>query len=79
MTAVACSSNADELAAQLERYRAIGRLAGEVKREPGRVVVRFAGDPPSALIERALEVERGCCPFFEIDLGPCHPAPRAQR
>jgi hypothetical protein len=70
MTAVGCSLNADELTAQLERYRAIGRLAAAVEREPGRVVVRFAGDPPSALIERTLEVERGCCPFFEIDYDP---------
>jgi len=70
MHPTACSLNADELAAQLERYRAIGRLAAAVEHDPGRVVVRFAEDPPSALIERALEVERGCCPFFEIDYEP---------
>jgi hypothetical protein len=69
MTA-ACSLNADELAAQLGRYRAIGRCAAAVEHEPGRVVVRFTDDPPSALIERALKVERGCCPFFEIDYDP---------
>jgi len=66
----ACSLDADELAVQLERYRAIGRLAAAVEHEPGRVVVRFAGDPPSALIDRVLELERGCCPFFEIDYEP---------
>jgi hypothetical protein len=66
----ACSLGADDLAAQLERYRAIGRLAAEVEHEPGRVVVRLADDPPSALIRRTLEVERGCCPFFEIDYDP---------
>jgi hypothetical protein len=70
MNPTACSLNTDELAAQLERYRAIGRLAAAVEHEPGRVVVRFGEDPPSALIERALEVERGCCPFFEIDYEP---------
>jgi hypothetical protein len=70
MTAAACSLTADELAAQLERYRAIGRLAAAVEHEPGRVVVRFAGDPPRALIERTLEVERDCCPFFNIDYEP---------
>jgi hypothetical protein len=70
MTAAACSLSADELAAQLERYRAIGRLAAEVEHRPGRVVVRFADDPPSALIERTREVERGCCPFFEINYDP---------
>jgi len=70
MTAVACSLNAADLAAQLERYRAIGRLAAAIEHDPGRVLVRFADDPPSALIERTLEVERGCCPFFVIDYDP---------
>jgi hypothetical protein len=70
MNATACSLDADELAAQLERYRAIGRLAAAVEHKPGRVVVRLADDPPSALIERALDVERGCCPFFEIAYDP---------
>lgn len=69
MTA-ACSLAAGELAAQLDRYRALGRYAAAVDYEPGRVVVRFADDPPTALIERTLEVERGCCPFFEIDYEP---------
>lgn len=69
MTA-ACSLDPDELHAQLDRYRALGRHAAVVDNEPGRVVVRFADDPPSALIERTLEVERGCCPFFVIDYEP---------
>ena len=70
MNPTACSLERAELVAQLERYRAIGHLAAGVEHEPSRVVVRFAGDPPSALIERTLEVERGCCPFFEIDHEP---------
>jgi hypothetical protein len=67
MNPASCSLAPEELHAQFERYRAIGRVAAGVKHEPGRVVVRFADDPPSALIERTLEVERGCCPFFETD------------
>ena len=51
MNPTACSLDADE---QLERYRAIGRLAATVEHEPGRVVVCFAHNPPSALIERTL-------------------------
>jgi hypothetical protein len=70
MKPTACSLDAGELAAQLERYRAIGRLAAAVEHDPGRVVVRFTDDPPTDLIERALEVERGCCPFFETDYDP---------
>jgi hypothetical protein len=69
MNPTACSLDADELVEQLERYRAIGRLAPAVEHEAG-VVVRFADEPPSALIERMLEVERSCCPFFEIDYDP---------
>lgn len=70
MTPGACSLNAVELVAQLERYRAIGRLAAWVEHEPGRVVVRFADEPPRPLIEQTLEVERGCCPFLDIDYDP---------
>lgn len=70
MNPTACSLDADELREQLERYRAIGRLATAVEHDAGRVVARFADDPPSALIERTLQVERSCCPFFEIDYDP---------
>lgn len=70
MNPTACSLEPEELHEQLERYRAIGRRAAAVEHEPGRVVVRFADDPPSALIERTLEVERGCCPFFDLDYEP---------
>jgi hypothetical protein len=70
MSAATCSLAADELAAQLDRYRALGRHAAAVDYEPGRVAVRFADDPPRALIERTLEVERGCCPFLQIEYQP---------
>ena len=70
MTTATCSLAADQLLEQLDRYRALGRHAAAVDYRPGRVVVRFADDPPAALIERTLEVERGCCPFFVIDYEP---------
>ena len=70
MIASSCSLDAAERAAQLERYRALGRHAAEVEHEPGRVVVRFLDDPPTDLLDRALEVERGCCPFFDIQYEP---------
>lgn len=70
MSETACKLDADEMLEQLERYRAIGRRAAAVEHKPDRVVVRFVDDPPSALIERTLEVERGCCPFFVIDYEP---------
>jgi SAM-dependent methyltransferase len=70
MIASSCSLDEADRAAQLERYRALARHAAEVEHEPGRVVVRFFDDPPTDLLERTLEVERGCCPFFDIEYEP---------
>jgi arsenite methyltransferase len=68
--ASSCSLDAADRAAQLERYRALARHTAEVEHLPGRVIVRFFDDPPSELLERTLEVERGCCPFFDIEYEP---------
>jgi ubiquinone/menaquinone biosynthesis C-methylase UbiE len=70
MNAAACSLDAGDRALQLERYSALGRHAAEVDHEPGRVVVRFFDDPPTRQLELALEVERGCCPFFDVQYDP---------
>ena len=69
-SAAACTLDAAQRAEQLERYRALGRHAGEVEHEAGRLVVRFLHDPPTSLLERTLEVERSCCPFFDIEYEP---------
>ena len=65
-----CALDGGELAAQMDRYRALAQHVGHIEHEPNRVVVRFAEDPPGGLLERTLEVERGCCPFFEIEHEP---------
>jgi hypothetical protein len=70
MIAASCRLDDDELAAQLERYRALAQHATEVDHEPGRVMVRFSDDPPADLLERTLEIERGCCPFLHIEYEP---------
>jgi hypothetical protein len=70
MTVATCSLSAGELAAQLERYRALGRAAAEVEHDPGRLVVHFSEDPPAALLEQTMAVERGCCPFFDLATTP---------
>jgi len=68
ISGTACTLHPAERAVQLERYRALAGHTVEVEHEPGRVVVRFFGDPP--LLERTVEVERGCCPFFDIEYEP---------
>jgi len=70
MNGAACTLDAAERAAQLERYRALARHTADVEHEPGRVIVRFFDDPPTDLLERTLEVEHGCCPFFDIEYEP---------
>jgi hypothetical protein len=70
MIAPSCSLDAAEQAAQLERYRRLGQYAAKVEHGRSRVVVHFFDDPPNELLERTLDIERGCCPFFEIEYEP---------
>jgi hypothetical protein len=70
MNATACALDEAGRAEQLERYRTLAAHTAEVEHEPRRVVVRFADDPPTSLLERTLEVERGCCPFFDVQYEP---------
>jgi hypothetical protein len=61
-----CGLDAGGLDAQLDRYRELGRYIARAERRPLSFVVYFAGDVPRVLLERTLEVERGCCSFFGI-------------
>ena len=66
MVAPSCSLSEAELAEQLSRYRAAGRSAEVVERGRRRRVICVAAEVPETLIHRLIEVERGCCPFFEL-------------
>jgi hypothetical protein len=61
-----CSLNEAQLAAQLAGYARAGRGAEVIERERRRRVIRVGSDVPESLILRLIEVERGCCPFFEM-------------
>ena len=63
-TAPACRLDEDGLQAQLERYREISRHVETLEREPGRLVARLDPGLPQDRLERALEIERACCPFI---------------
>jgi hypothetical protein len=55
-----------ELGEQLKRYRAI-REGGEViQRNRRTLVIRVAAAVPEILVDRLVEVERACCPFFTL-------------
>lgn len=66
-TAPACRLDDDGLRAQLERYRQISRHVETIEREPCRLVARLGPGLERDRLERALEVERGCCPFIGAD------------
>ena len=58
--------NEAQLAEQLAGYARAGRGAEVIERERRRRVIRVGSDVPESLILRLIEVERGCCPFFEM-------------
>ena len=66
----ACRLDAGGLRRQLDRYRALGRQATALERRPQRLTVRFGPGLDAALLREAVEVERGCCPFFQIEPDP---------
>ena len=61
-----CSLDAPGLAEQLARYEAVGRTVVDLQREPHRLTAHLRGADP-ATVEKLIEVERACCPFFELD------------
>jgi hypothetical protein len=61
-----CRLDVGGLQRQRERYRTLGRHATAVERAPGRLTVSFDAAVPAALLREAVEVERECCPFFDL-------------
>jgi hypothetical protein len=62
-----CTLGVDELSEQLDRYRQLGRHAARVERHPRQILVQFEDDVPVRLVERTMETERRCCPFFALE------------
>jgi hypothetical protein len=79
-----CRLDPSRLTEQLERYSILGKHATDVTYRPGELRARFADDVPGALVQRRLEVERGCCAFLRITYEPHErgsrlpPAPQAR-
>jgi hypothetical protein len=67
---VRCCLGEAELQAQVERYRETGRSAVTIERGPRRIELRLDRSVDPALVEELLAVERGCCPFFELEWEP---------
>jgi hypothetical protein len=65
-----CSLDREALAAQRDRYAVIGAAVLGVERLPRRLVARLGPSVDLGLVEETLRIERGCCPFLELDLDP---------
>jgi len=61
-----CRLDLDGLRRQRDRYRALGRHASSATRRPQQLTVRFDGAVDVGLLLDTIEVERGCCPFFQM-------------
>jgi 1,2-phenylacetyl-CoA epoxidase PaaB subunit len=62
----ACSLSEPELREQLARYATAGRGGEVLERDRRRRVIRVGSDVPESLILRLIEIERRCCPFFDM-------------
>ena len=67
MAPASCALDESALAEQLGRYRAVGRDSALVARDARRIVVDVGPEVSGALVDELVAVERGCCPFFDVD------------
>jgi arsenite methyltransferase len=63
----ACSLQPDELTEQRARYAELARHVTAVERTGRRLVARLDHAVDEASLGELIAVERGCCPFFELD------------
>jgi hypothetical protein len=66
MAAPSCSLSEPEWRDQLARYGVIGDGAEVLEWSARRRAIRVARSIPGSSVERLVEVERACCPFFEL-------------
>jgi len=65
--APSCSLSPADLARQQRRYAEIGRAAIASRRSPSTIEIDLSADVDDGLVRETLEIERSCCPFFELD------------
>jgi hypothetical protein len=63
-----CRLEPGGLRRQRDRYRALGRHVTRTEHDVGRLTVTFDLSTDLELLRYAVEVERECCPFFQIEL-----------
>lgn len=63
-----CALDADGMREQGARYAELARHIASSEREPQSLTIRFGDGVDDQLLRETVEVERGCCSFFGIDL-----------
>ena len=63
-----CRLDIDGLRRQRDRYRALGAQVSSARRQRQQLEVRFDTGVDVDLLIETIEVERECCPFFEMQL-----------
>jgi hypothetical protein len=61
-----CSLDAHALQEQLARFEEIGAHALWTRRHPTELTVVLDTELDDTLLQRTLDVERACCPFFAL-------------
>jgi hypothetical protein len=65
-----CHLDAAGLREQADRYRRLGASATRVDVHAGVLTVIFEHGLDEPLLDEAIAVERGCCPFFDFQYQP---------
>jgi hypothetical protein len=68
--APSCALDDAGLRMQYERYRQVGAGARLTDRTRRRLVVRLDEHTDTKLVDELLDIERACCPFFELGWEP---------
>jgi hypothetical protein len=67
---LACSLDETEMAAQRARYAVVARHVLSLARGERALKARLDEALDGAVLRELIEVERGCCPFFELEFDP---------
>jgi hypothetical protein len=68
LTPPACRLDTTGRREQADRYRRLRASVTAMQRRDGALDVSFAADVDVSLLRDAVDVERACCPFFDLRL-----------
>lgn len=67
-----CSLSVEDLGRQQRRYSEIGRAAVVRRRTESAIELELSDKVDERLVHETIEIERSCCPFFDLDFDADH-------